>query len=118
MARFDEELEQENRDLKQIIRDELYRRDKYLVMCDGYDEVFVNDSLAYLSGSKLRSVTRAFDRVLHTNSLNRRERGQLAVVCELFEQLSTHIDQDRLSAVRERVEYFTGIKLVEDAALR
>ena len=116
VARYDEKLEQENRDIKQIIREELPRRDSCLEMRDGYDEVLVNETLAYLSGSQVRSVIQTFNRVMTTNSLDRRSRDQLAVICELFEAYSTHIDQDRLSAVQERVQFFAGVTLVENHA--
>ena len=116
VARYDEKLEQENRDLKEIIREELPRRESHLEMIDGFDEVLVNETLAYLSGSQMRSVTRTFIRVMTTNSLDRRARGQLAVICELFEAYSTHIDQGRLLALQERVKFFVGITLVEDHA--
>jgi hypothetical protein len=115
VVHYDEKLEQENRDLKQIIREELAAHDQFLAMYDGFDELFVANALEFLSGSDLRSVVRSFDRILNENSTHLRERGQLAVICRLFSELSTHIDQDRLSMVQERVKFFEGVALVESS---
>ncbi len=116
MARFDEALEEENSDLKVIIREELARRSSYLKMYDGIDEQLVGNTLRYLSGSEDAYVTRPVERILATVTPTRRERGQLAVICEIFAELSTHVHQDRLAAVLARLEHFRSLGLMEDVA--
>jgi hypothetical protein len=108
VAHYDEKLEAENRELKEIIREELARRGGSLQMYDGFDEMLVTNALDFLSGSTLASVLRLFDRFLYANPVNRRERAQLAVVYETFSQLSTHADQGRLKALKERLDFFTA----------
>lgn len=110
--RYDSAINAENLEIKELLRQELPRRDRALEMIETYDERLISDALAYLSGSKMRSAERTMEMFIQTPTLHWRAEGQMRVLVELFEDLSTHVDEARLGLINERLEQLATLKLV------